>query len=126
MSAPLNPIEAAFAVTPSWMLTIRNFDAIEVHPCCVVGFADGVDMVETCEPEDAHFWSVYGHYVTADSIASRIFQPKPRRKLLPQGSGAPTRILPARRGHDAPHPRSSSAAAGRPFISLRGAATGLD
>jgi hypothetical protein len=64
MSAPLNPIEAAFAATPSWMLTIRNFDAIEVHPCCVVGFADGVEMVETCEPEDAHFWSVYGHYVT--------------------------------------------------------------
>jgi hypothetical protein len=43
------------------MLAIRNFDAIEVHPCCVVGFADGVEM---CEPEDAHFWSVYGHHVT--------------------------------------------------------------
>jgi hypothetical protein len=32
MSAPLNPIEAAFAVTPWWMLAIRNFDAIEVLP----------------------------------------------------------------------------------------------
>ena len=42
------------------MLAIRNFDAIEVHPCCVVGFADGVEIVETCEPEDSHFWSVYG------------------------------------------------------------------
>ena len=31
MSAPLNPIEAAFAAPPSWMLAIRNFDAIEVH-----------------------------------------------------------------------------------------------
>jgi hypothetical protein len=60
MSAPSNPIEAAFAATPSWMLAIRNFDAIEVHPCCVVGFADGHEIVETCEPEDAHFWSVYG------------------------------------------------------------------
>jgi hypothetical protein len=64
MSASLNPIAAAFAVTPWWMLAIREFDAIEVHPCCVVGFADGVGYVETCEPDGAHSWSVYGHYVT--------------------------------------------------------------
>ena len=64
MSATSNPIAAAFAVTPAWMLAIRSFDAIEVHPCCVVGSADGVDIVETCDPEDAHFWSVYGHCVT--------------------------------------------------------------
>ena len=50
MSAPPNPIEAAFAATPSWMLAIRNFDAIEVHPCCVVGSANGVDIIETCDP----------------------------------------------------------------------------
>jgi hypothetical protein len=61
MSAPINPIEAAFAITPPWMLTIRNFDAVEVHPCCVVGFADGNELVETCKPDDAQFWSVYGH-----------------------------------------------------------------
>jgi hypothetical protein len=65
MSAPLNPIAAAFAATPWWMLAIRNFDAVEVHPCCVVGMAaGGPEIVETCPPEDAHFWSVYGHYVT--------------------------------------------------------------
>jgi len=64
MSATSNPISAAFAATRSWMLGIRDFDAIEVHPCRVVSFADGVELVETCEPEDAHFWSVYGHYVT--------------------------------------------------------------
>ena len=47
MSAPSNPIAAAFAATPWWMLAIRNFDAIEVHPCCVVGVAGGIEIVET-------------------------------------------------------------------------------
>jgi hypothetical protein len=64
MSAPSNPIEAAFAATPSWMLTIRDYDAIEVHPCRVVGITDGIESVERCAPEDAHFWSVYGRCVT--------------------------------------------------------------
>jgi hypothetical protein len=64
MSAPTDPITAAFNTTPRWMLAIRDFDAIEVHPCCVVGFADGLDIVETCDREDAHFWSVYGHHRT--------------------------------------------------------------
>ena len=59
-----NPIAAAFAITPSWMLAIRNFDAIEVHPCCVVGVAEGQEIVETCARADADFWSVYGHCVT--------------------------------------------------------------
>lgn len=71
MSAPSNPIAAAFAVTPAWMLAIRDFNAIEVHPCCVVGFACGVELIETCEPQD-----------------------------VPQGFGARTRILRALRGHD--------------------------
>src|ERR1700733_15424575 len=61
---PSNPVEAAFAVTPSWILAIGNFDAIEVHPCCVVGLSDRQEIVETCAREDAHFWSVYGHCVT--------------------------------------------------------------
>jgi hypothetical protein len=64
VSVPTNPITAAFNATPRWMLSIRDFDEIEVHPCCVVGFADGLDIVETCDREDAHFWSVYGHYRT--------------------------------------------------------------
>jgi hypothetical protein len=59
-----NPIDAAFAVTPSWMLSIRNFDAIEVHPCCIVDCTDGIEAVEQCAPEDANFWSAYGHCVT--------------------------------------------------------------
>jgi hypothetical protein len=64
MSVAPNPIEAAFAMTPWWMLAIRNFDAIEVHPCCVIGSAEGQEIVETYERDAAHFWSVYGHYRT--------------------------------------------------------------
>ena len=56
-----NPIVAAFALTPFWMLTIQEYDAVEVHPCRVTGFADGQELIEQCEPEAADFWSVYGH-----------------------------------------------------------------
>ena len=58
MSAPSNPIAAAFAATPSWMLAIRDFDAIVVHPCRVVDAADRIETVERCEPADAQSWSV--------------------------------------------------------------------
>ena len=64
MSAPTNPSVAADAATPWWVPKIAGYDAIEVHPCCVVGFADGQEFIETCEAEDAHFWSVYGHCKT--------------------------------------------------------------
>ena len=71
---PSQSHRSGIAVTPWWMLAIRDFDAIEVHPCCIVGFADGVDVVETCERGDADFWSVYGHCVTGNaSTASTIF-----------------------------------------------------
>jgi len=73
MSAPSNPITAAFAATPFWMLAIRDFDGIEVHPCCVVGVADGIEIVETCEPADARFWSVYGHCVTGGLVCFEDF-----------------------------------------------------
>jgi hypothetical protein len=62
-----NPIAAAFAATPFWMLTIREFDAIEVHPCCTVGFANSTELAEICEPEAAQFWAVYGRYETGGS-----------------------------------------------------------
>jgi hypothetical protein len=73
MSAPSNPIAAAFAVTPPWMLAIRDFDAIEVHPCRVVDIAGGVETVETCEAADAQFWSVYGHCVTGGLVCFEDF-----------------------------------------------------
>jgi hypothetical protein len=73
MSTPANPIEAAFAATPSWMLAIRDFDAIEVHPCCVVDIVAGHEIVEPCAPADAHFWSVYGHCVTGGVLCFEDF-----------------------------------------------------
>lgn len=59
---PDNPIAAAFAATPHWMLIIRQFDGLEIHPCTVVGGADEQQFIETCEPNNAQFWTVYGHF----------------------------------------------------------------
>lgn len=58
-----SPIETAKAVTPSWMMEIQTFDAIEVHPVCNVGQdgQTGTLYCEVCTPEEADFWSVYGH-----------------------------------------------------------------
>lgn len=53
-----NPIAAARALTPLWMLAIRDYDALEVHPCCTIAGAEGAEI---CQPDDAKFWSVYGH-----------------------------------------------------------------
>jgi hypothetical protein len=59
---PVSPIDAAKAVTPRWMRYIKDFDALEIHPCVVIG-NDSMDnpIVEQCEPEEAHFWCVFGH-----------------------------------------------------------------
>jgi hypothetical protein len=58
----ISPIEAAKAITPHWMLSIWDFDALEIHPCAVIDRdCDGTETVEQCEPQDAHFWTVYGH-----------------------------------------------------------------
>jgi hypothetical protein len=65
MSNHIAFIDAARAVSPRWLLKIWEFDALEIHPCTVIG-NDGMDnpIVEQCEPEDAHFWTVFGHYRT--------------------------------------------------------------
>ena len=61
----ISPIELANALTPYWMRRIREFDALEVKPCVIVG-NDGLgnDIVEPCDdaPDEAAFWTVYGHY----------------------------------------------------------------
>lgn len=49
-------------IVPNWMRDIQNFDGLELMSCAEVGFADGQAIVEVCEPEDAQFWTVYGHY----------------------------------------------------------------
>ena len=62
---PVSPVEAAKALTPHWMHNIRDFDALEIHPCAVIGQDSlGSDIVEQCAPEVAHFWCVFGHFRT--------------------------------------------------------------
>jgi hypothetical protein len=53
-----DPVAAARALTPLWMLAIRDYDALEVHPSCAISDAD---TAEICQPDDAAFWLVYGH-----------------------------------------------------------------
>jgi len=63
MTNHISPIDAANALTPNWMRSIKEFDALEIHPCAVVGCdSSATEFVEQCEPEQAHFWTVYGHY----------------------------------------------------------------
>ncbi len=58
-----NPIAAAFAITPDWMLNIHSFDGLEIQPCQIIERTeDGREIVEPCEPEEADFWTVYGHF----------------------------------------------------------------
>jgi hypothetical protein len=48
-----------------WIRNIREFDALEIHPCAVVGRdSEGIEHVEPCTPREAQFWTVYGHYRT--------------------------------------------------------------
>jgi len=57
-----NPIEIAKASTPWWMIKIRAFDGLEIHPCQIVGRdPDGTLYWEQCNDEEAEVWSVYGH-----------------------------------------------------------------
>jgi hypothetical protein len=56
------------------MQNIRDFDALEIHPCIVIGNDSiGNDIIEQCEPEDAHFWTVYGHFRTGGVDAFEDF-----------------------------------------------------
>jgi hypothetical protein len=72
MSTDISPLDRA--LTPSWMLRIREFDALEIHPCAVVARdGTGMEFVEPCKREDAHFWAVYGHYRTGGVDAFKDF-----------------------------------------------------
>ena len=68
-----NPIAAAFALTPDWMLAIRDYDGLEIAPCAVVGSGEGREFVEVCEPAVAQFWTVYGHCRTGGVNAFEDF-----------------------------------------------------
>lgn len=56
-----SPIEKAKASVPFWMMEINRYDAVEVHPVREYPDTEGGTFCEQCEPEEAHFWSVYGH-----------------------------------------------------------------
>lgn len=56
---PANSVD--FSSKISFYLDVLNnkslaFDAVEIHPCQSID-----NYVEQCEPEEAHFWSVYFH-----------------------------------------------------------------
>src|ERR1700693_2743060 len=73
---PVSPIDAAYALTPDWMLRIRDFDALEIAPCRVVGNDSlGNHIVEPCDDasEEAAFWTVYGHFRTGGVDAFEDF-----------------------------------------------------
>ncbi len=74
MSKTRSPIEIANALTPHWMRKIKEFDALEIHPCAVVGRGDdGTEFIEASEPGEADFWTVYGHYCTGGVDAFEDF-----------------------------------------------------
>jgi hypothetical protein len=71
-----SPIDIANALTPDWMQRIKEFDGIEIEPCRVVGHDSlGNDIVEPCDdaPEEAFFWTVYGHLRTGGVNAFEDF-----------------------------------------------------
>jgi len=61
---------------------IRDFDALEIEPCAVVGDSKWGEIVEPCGPEDAHFWTVYGHYRTGGVDALRDFPTAARARAF--------------------------------------------
>jgi hypothetical protein len=74
MSNDISPLDLAKSLTPDWMLNIRSFDALEIHPCAVIDrLSDGREIVEPCAPENADFWTVYGHYRTGGVNAFEDF-----------------------------------------------------
>ncbi len=58
----LSPIQLAKEATPWWFETIQSYDGLEIAP---VGEYEDKDGSKFCErvddPQEAHFWSVYGH-----------------------------------------------------------------
>ena len=56
-------IQQAKASVPFWMMQINDFDGLEIHPVMESASKTG-GYCEICEPDEAHFWSVYGHCKT--------------------------------------------------------------
>lgn len=48
---------------PDWRSHIHLFDGLEISPCVTVGDTALGPIIEVCDdPDEAEFWSVYGHY----------------------------------------------------------------
>jgi hypothetical protein len=78
MTKNISPIEAANALTPHWMRTIKDFDALEIHPCAIIGRdSNGIEYVEVYEPEQEDFWTVYGHFRARGVNAFEDFPTEP-------------------------------------------------
>lgn len=63
---------------PTWEKQIPEFDGLEIKPCREELFEDEPDKnyVEPCEPHEAHFWTVYGHFKTGGCNALEDFETK--------------------------------------------------
>jgi hypothetical protein len=74
MKRSISPIDPPRARNRHWLLRIWEFDALEIHPCAVIGYdSAGKEIVETCAPKEADFWTVYGHNRTGGVDAFEDF-----------------------------------------------------
>jgi hypothetical protein len=70
------------------MRKIRDFDGLEIAPCRIVGNDSlGNELVEPCgdAPDEAVFWTVYGHFRTGGVTPLRTSPPKRRPSLSMTG-----------------------------------------
>ncbi len=94
----LDPRALAMALTPHWMLRIREFDDLEIQPCMVVSATADGEIVEPCEPQEAHFWTVYGHWATGGVDAVEDFatdHEPPQPRLARSAARALSRLVRA-------------------------------
>ena len=78
------PIQQAMATVPFWMQRKSDFDGLEIQPVKEEHDGNG-SFCEPCEPEEAHFWSVYGHCKSGGVECFEDFQsPESARKFAAQ------------------------------------------
>lgn len=56
-----SPIQKAIEATPGWFYSIPGYDGLEIHPVREAFFEDRSSYCKPCTPDEAQFWSVYGH-----------------------------------------------------------------
>ena len=65
MTSCNSTIDPVTAVIARWKEKIWEFDALEIHPCAVIGRdSSGAQIAEQCRAEEADFWTAFGHYRT--------------------------------------------------------------